>query len=145
MTAIPAFGTCLRALGRRHRVIRARRVTATDDEATFTASPTNGLLRPGTSFAESYCPVSGDTRAGRAQSETAWGRAVRFRRAPDVDHLAQALLRGNFLYACRQLARQPRLQGAFARFSASDGALRRLSNDEIGKTRLRDFSLDQYA
>src|SRR6202022_4604965 len=119
--------------------------TALSDENTdyYPVALTQDTLRPGTIFADPYGHVLVIARRV-AQSEGEAGVFLAVDGQPDGTVARKRFWRGNFLYA-----HDPGLGGpGFKRFrpivADKSGTLRRLSNDEIGKSpEYADFSLDQ--
>jgi len=104
---------------------------------------TQDALRPGTMYADPYGHVLVIAKRV-AQTGEAAGVLLAVDAQPDGTVARKRFWRGNFLFA-----QDPALGGpGFKRFRpvvrGNDGALRRLTNDEIGKNpQYGDFSLDQ--
>ncbi len=120
------------------------RTLANDNNTDYYPVPlTQDALRPGTVYADPYGHILMITRRV-AQTADSAGLILAVDGQPDGTVARKRFWRGNFLFA-----QNPALGSAgFKRFRpivrAKDGALRRLSNDEIVKNpHYGDFSLDQ--
>jgi hypothetical protein len=122
------------------------RAPANDDKTDYyPVSLAQQTLRPGTIFADPYGHVLVLARRV-AQTEKAAGVLYAVDGQPDGTVARKRFWRGNFLFATDPALGSP----GFKRFRPvakdKNGALRRLTNDEIKESaQYGDFSLDQYA
>ena len=138
-----AFGAYSRAVGNGVHSGSAR--TALNDNNTdyYPVPLKQETLRPGTAYADPYGHILMIVRRV-AQSDGAAGVILAVDGQPDGTVARKRFWRGNFLFA-----QDPGLGGpGFKRFRPivrdKNGALRRLTNDEIAKNpQYADFSLDQ--
>jgi hypothetical protein len=139
----PSFGEYLRAVG---DVVHTGsvRVSATDDNTDFyTVALTQATLRPGTVYADPYGHVLMLVQRV-PEADGAPGVFLAVDAEPDGTVTRKRFWRGNFLFVHDPALGSP----GFKRFRPivreKNGALRRLTNAEIGKDpQYGDFSLEQ--